>query len=135
MSNADLQQPDIFDHVPAFVQGLLRDPPLMPGESQTSFLEVFASFLATPYGRAQTHAEYLKAYHVAVLTFQLARYERMEVAILRIQQRPAVESLLRRTHEGAVLGGAQAAASLKAMAHLDAGKYFANTQFKDRQKI
>ena len=120
------------EYVPLFVRAWLKKPPLMPNEQRADFISIFRSHEITHAGRAVTDADYRKVWQATVLTMELLRLDRLKVAIMRIQERPAVETMLQKTHDGAALQGAEAAAGLKVACHLDAKKYYTDTNFQEK---
>jgi hypothetical protein len=92
---------DDTDYTPRFINRLLQNPPLLPNESRDEFWQVFEDFEYIDLGRAKTVTEYMLVYSATVLTWEVMRYDRMKIALMRNQQRPALESLFRKTHEGA----------------------------------
>ena len=115
---------DDADYTPHFIQRLLDQPPLLPNESRDELWQVFGSFEYTDKGSAKTAVEYMLVYSATMLTWNVMRYRRMEVALLRNQERPALESLVRKTHDGAAMEGATA--GLRIAANQDATKYYAD---------
>ncbi|WP_029586515.1 hypothetical protein [Bradyrhizobium sp. URHD0069] len=101
---------------------LLDTPQLLPHENPKEFHQLFNSFEA--YGKAQTARDYIAVYQATVLTWDILRYHEMKVAVLSSHQRPALESLLRRTNEVATLKGAEAI--MKVEADQKAKKWFAD---------
>lgn len=127
--NAESQK-DTVERLPLFVRTWLKNPPLLPGESRSDLVEIFGSYELTHAGKAKTNAEYWMVCRATTLTLEIMRYERMKVAIMRLKERPAVESMLRKTHPGAAM--ADAAAGVQAMCHLDADKYYADPKQKEK---
>ena len=72
--------------------------------------------------------EYILVNEATKLTLSLEHLDRVEGAILINHQRPAVQSLFRKIHEGAALKNAEAA--IHADAVLKATKYFDDPVFK-----
>ena len=85
----------IDEHIntPPFIVEMLHNPPILPHESKEGFFEIYQSYEMMEEGDAFTPAEYMLAFRATVLTFELIRYERMKIAILRNQHRPATEPL------------------------------------------
>jgi len=113
---------DDTDYMPRFINRLLENPPLLPNESRDEFWQVFEDFESTDLGHAKTVTEYVLVYSATVLTWEVMRYDRMKIALMRNQQRPALESLFRKTHEGAAMEGA--AAGLRIAANQNAKEWF-----------
>jgi hypothetical protein len=105
---------DDADYTPNSIKRLLDNPQLPPGEDPNLFVQLFEEFESTDLGRAKTVAEYLLVYTVTTLTWDLMRYQRMKVALLINQQRAAVESLFRKTHDAAMIEGAGPALGIEA---------------------
>ncbi|MGY4258899.1 hypothetical protein ACVI1L_005967 [Bradyrhizobium sp. USDA 4516] len=123
-------QKDAVEGVPLFVRAWLKNPPLLPGESRLELIEIFRSYEQTRAGKAETEAEYWMVCRATTLTAEIMRYERMKVTIMRLQERPAVETMLQKTHPGAAV--ADAAAGVRAKCHLDADKYYADPKHKEK---
>jgi hypothetical protein len=84
-------------NTPPFIVDMLHNPPILPGESKEEFLDIYQSYVLMEEGDAFTPIEFMLAWRATVLTYEVVRYERMKIAILRNQHRPATESLLKRT--------------------------------------
>jgi hypothetical protein len=119
---------DDDDYVPGFIDKLLKNPSLLPPEYREDFGSVFEEFECTHLGRAKTALEYILVNEATKLVLNLERYERMKGAIFLNEQRAAVETLFRKTHDGAAMQNA--GPGLRAVAHLDAKKYFSDQTFK-----
>ncbi len=119
---------DDNDYTPAFIKKLLDFPELLPREIREDFVHVFEAFEYTHGGSAKTTFEYILVSEATKLTLNLQNLDRVEGAILINHQRPAVESLFRKTHEGAAIRNAEGA--IHAEAALNATKYFADPAFK-----
>jgi hypothetical protein len=74
---------------------LLDTPQLLPHESSKEFLQLFASF--EDYGKPQNSRDYLVVHQATVLAWDIMRCQGMKVGVLRSHQRPALESLLRKS--------------------------------------
>ena len=74
---------------------LLRVPELLPHENAKEFIQLFDSL--RDYGKPQVSRDYLAVYEATVLTWDVLRYQNMKIGVLRSHQRPALESLLRKT--------------------------------------
>ena len=74
---------------------LLDSPQLLPHENSKEFLQLFDSL--EEYGKPQSSRDYLAVYQSTVLTWDVLRYQNMKIGVLRSHQRPALESLLRKT--------------------------------------
>jgi hypothetical protein len=73
---------------------LLETPQLLPHENEKDFIQLFDSL--EDYGKSQTPRDYMAVYQAAVLTWDILRYQKMKIGVLRSHQRPALESLLRK---------------------------------------
>jgi hypothetical protein len=87
--------------IPDEILRLLGRPPVLPTESVPKFLEIFESFTSAIPPR--TVLDYYLIFDITVLTFEVIRYRRMKVAILKNLERPVVEGFFRKTHEGSAL--------------------------------
>jgi hypothetical protein len=92
------------------VEKLLRHTELPPRNFREDFGIVFEGFESTHNGRAKTAIEYMLVTEAAKLALA-----HLESGMLINQQRPAVESLFRKTHEGAALQGAEPTIRIDAM--------------------
>jgi hypothetical protein len=120
---------DDNDYTAHFLQKVLANPQLLPREFQEDFACLFEDFEFTYIGRAKTTTfEYILVNEATKLTLSLQHLDRAERTILVNQQRPAVESLFRKTHEGAAMRNAEGA--IHSAAILNATKYFADPVFK-----
>ena len=88
---------DNTDYMPDFIQKMVDDPPILPGESAHAFRGVFTSFEWDYTQRPKTDWEYQLTSRAAVAAWELMRYDRMKAAILRNHQRHAAESMHRRS--------------------------------------
>jgi hypothetical protein len=92
----------LSDHKPSqpksypldIIKRLLDTPQLLPHESSKEFLQLFASF--ENYVKPQNSRDYLAVHQATVLTWDILRYQNMQLGVLRSHQRPALESLLRK---------------------------------------
>ena len=125
---ADGEEEDEFDYIPSFIKNLLDNPELLPREIRKDFASVFEVFEFTHRGRAKTAHEYMLVNEATKLTLSLQHLDRVENAILINQQRPAIKSLFRKTHDGAAMKGAGAAIDIEAT--LSGKNYFADPVFK-----
>jgi hypothetical protein len=116
---------DDGDYRPSFIRRLMDNPPLLPSESRDEFWQVCEAFEYSHTGRAKTVVEHVMVYSAAVLTWEVMRYHRMKIAIMRNQQRPALESLFRKTHDGAAMEGVTS--GLRISANLSAKEWFADS--------
>jgi hypothetical protein len=73
---------------------LLDTPQLLPHENSKEFIQLFASL--EDYGKPQNPRDFLVVYQATVLTWDILRYQKMKIGVLRSHQRPALESLLRK---------------------------------------
>jgi hypothetical protein len=113
---------DDRDYMPKFIVRLLDNPPLLPGECPGEFEQLYEHFEYSHLGRAKTVIEHIIVYNGTMLAWELMRYQRMKVSATLNQQRVAVESLFRKTHEGALMEGA--ASGLRAAASRSADGWF-----------
>ena len=74
---------------------LLESPQLLPHENAEEFSQLFDSL--EDYGKPQSSRDYMAVYQATVLTWDVLRYQNMKIGVLRSHQRPALESLLRKT--------------------------------------
>jgi hypothetical protein len=100
---------------PQIITRRLKAPPVLPHESRDEFVELFNSFEI--YTAPRTTPDYLAVYQVTVLTWEILRYQDMKVSLVRNHQRPALDSMLRKTHEGAMLKGAEQLVKIDADRH------------------
>ena len=114
--------PDHRDYMPKFIVRLLDNPPLLPGECPGEFEQLYEHFEYSHLGRAKTVIEHIIVYNGTMLAWELMRYQRMKGSATLNQQRVAVESLFRKTHEGALMEGA--ASGLRAAASRSADGWF-----------
>jgi hypothetical protein len=121
---------DDDDYMPYFIKCVLENPPVLPNEKPGEFVLLFEQFEYSHLGRAKTVAEYTIVFNATTLTWELMRYHRMKVAILLNHQRGAVESLFRKTHEGASMAGAES--GLRAMASVNADQWFGDAAYRAR---
>ncbi len=104
--------PDDKDYMSLVVQRLLANVQLLPSEKRRDFIELYESLEA--YAKPRTDRNYMAVYQATVLTWDILRYQDMKVGVLRSHQRAALVSLLIKTHEGAVMKGAEAAVLIDA---------------------
>src|SRR3954447_16246963 len=79
-------QEELDECIPLLVRKWLKNPPLLPSESRTDFMEIFRSYELTHAGKAGNGAEYWMVWRATVLTMEIMRYERMKVAIMRLKE-------------------------------------------------
>lgn len=128
---AETPKDDEFDdnnYAPGFVEQLLRNPNSLPRNFREDFVRIFESFEWTHHGRAKTAIEYMLVTEATKLVLTLTHLDQMEDAILLHQQRPAVESLFCKTHEGAAMQNVEA--GIRSAAVLRANEYFADPAFR-----
>ena len=101
---------------------LLDTAQLLPHENPKEFHQLFDSLEV--YGKAQTARDYMAVYQATVLTWDILRLHEMKIGVLHSHQRPALESLLRRTNAVAALKGAEPI--MKVEADQKAAKWFAD---------
>jgi hypothetical protein len=121
-------QEDDTDRTPAFIQTLIDDPPLLPGETLDAFLEVFGSFEFSEGERPTTDAEYLLVYQATLLTWQLIRLERTKVKVVKYQGRFAAEAVYRKSYES--LTGEADSKSVAGAARKSGERYFADPEYR-----
>jgi hypothetical protein len=119
---------DDSDYIPDFIQKLIDDPPLLPGESKDHFLQMFESFEFTSNGRPKTDVEYILVYQATMVTWDLMRLERMKVKILASQKRPAAESVFRRSFDNVAAEGESE--DIKTSARKWGRRYFADPEYR-----
>jgi hypothetical protein len=119
---------DDNDYIPDFIQKLIDNPPLLPGESEVHFLQMFESFEFASNGRPKTDAEYILVYQATMVTWDLMRLERMKVKILTYQGRFAAENIYRKTSDN--LGTEGEAKEAATPARKWAQHYFADPEFR-----
>lgn len=125
---ADQELDDTDYEVPTFINKVLRNPELLPPEFREDFEGLFERFEFTHIGRAKTTTEYLLVNEATKLALTLEKLGRVETTILANQRRPAVESLFRKTHEGAAMKNAEA--GIRASAISSATRYFSDPAFR-----
>jgi hypothetical protein len=86
---------DDTDYIPDFIQEMIDDPPIFPGESKDGFVGLFESFEFGYRQRPKTDLEYLWTFQAAVAAWETMRYERIKAAIVASERRMAVETLHR----------------------------------------
>jgi hypothetical protein len=119
---------DDRDYTPRSIKRLLDNPPLLPGEDPNEFVQLFEEFEYRDSGFAKTATEYILVYTVTMLTWELMRYQRLKVALLLNQQRAAVESLFRKTHDAAMVKGTGPALTIEA--NQSARAWFADPAYR-----
>jgi hypothetical protein len=87
---------DEFDYMPDFIHEILQNPPILPSESRSSFEHLFESFEFGYSQRPKTDLEYFWTMQATISAWELMRYDRMKVAIVSNERRPAVELLHRK---------------------------------------
>ena len=115
---------------PAFINEVLEDPPLMPGQKRESFINLFEQMELTQAGKAQSELEYTMVLRAAVLTNEVSYYTWIKGKIVRMYEREAVTSLLFESKDHA--GNSRVADALKAVAHSDTNKFYLDAGFKDK---
>jgi hypothetical protein len=116
------------DCSPDFIEELIRNPPLLPGESQSDFELIFESYEYGANGCPTSTSEYMLVYQATMITWQLMRLERMKVKILAYQQRPAAETVYRRTFDN--LSAEGNSGDSKASARKWGLSYFADPEYR-----
>jgi hypothetical protein len=89
---------DDADYMPDFIEAVLEDPPILPGECKDDFVALFESFELDSPQRPKTDLEYTWALEATIARWELLRYERLKVGIIAVQQRSAVEALHRKAY-------------------------------------
>lgn len=84
---------DGADYLPDFIDAVLEDPPILPGECKDDFVALFESFELDYAQRPKTDLEYTWVLGATVAQWELQRYERLKVGIIAVHQRAAVEAL------------------------------------------
>ena len=119
---------DEIDYIPNFIKKVLENPQLLPREMRADFVSIFEDFEFTHLGRAKTAFEYVLVNEATKLTMGLQRLDRIESAILVNQERAAVKSLFRKTHEYAY--ASDATRFIDKDGRLRAEQYFVDPAFK-----
>jgi hypothetical protein len=96
---------DDKDYEPDFIKAWLENPPLLPGENQGKFEQMFESFEFFHNGRPKTVAEYVMVQRATTITWEMMRYERIKVQILVYQGRFAAEAVYRKSYENLATEG------------------------------
>lgn len=115
---------------PPFIQKILADPPLMPGQKPADFVDLYEQFELTQAGKAQSERDFLVALQATKLTIEVSYYACIKSKIMRMYQRAAVTDLLYESNDFA--GNSGAANALKAMAHAETNKFHMDASFKDK---
>jgi hypothetical protein len=125
-SNAAAGNKQNAPEIPDVILKLLSKPPLLPTESVPEFLEIFESFTkAIPLRNV---LDYYLVFDITVLTFEVIRYRRMKIAILKNLERPVVEGFFRKTHEGSAMRGASELVAIEASQK--AGKWMSDAAYR-----
>jgi hypothetical protein len=97
---------------PEVIQSLLDSPPILPTEYIDDFLDIFESFddAISP----QNVLDYHLLFDITVLTFEVIRYRRLRIAILKHTELIVVEGFFRKTHDNAALEGASKFVAIEA---------------------
>lgn len=109
---------DETDHVPDFINKILENPVLLPGENEDDFIDVFKGLEFNDLGRAKTHYEYMLIAEATKLWMDLQRLDCMEKAIVMNERRPAAEAFLRK--------------AVGISASRAADKYFVDASYKEQ---
>jgi hypothetical protein len=96
---------DETDYEPDFIKAWLENPPLLSGESQGQFEQMFESFEFFHNGRPKTVAEYMMVQRATTITWEMMRYERIKVKILVYQGHFAAEAVYRKSYENLATEG------------------------------
>lgn len=75
---------------PKMIQNLFIWPPLLPDENEEDFEELFDSFVKAV--GAETVIEFYQAYDVAILTWEIQRYQRTRMKLIGNYTRQAVKN-------------------------------------------
>ena len=113
--------------IPIFIQKLLDNPPVLPGESVREFNTLFREIEYSAEGGEKTAADYVVNYQATVLMWNLQRIDRLIVAVIRHMRPAAVAALLRRTSE---YGETEAGSLAHRKAHVEALAYFTSEDVK-----
>lgn len=81
-------------NIPDAIEGLLKNPPLLPNESREEFDGVFSDFF-DPLA-PETVPQHWLVYNSAILTWECMRYRRMKIEFITNQRREAVIRLIRK---------------------------------------
>ena len=113
--------------IPTFVQKQLDNPPVLPGESAREFNIMFREIEYSADGGNKTAADWVIDYQATALIWNLQRYDRMVVAVIRQMHPAAVAALIRRT---SIYGETEPGSLVYGQAHAEALKYFASEETK-----
>jgi hypothetical protein len=91
LDEEDFEEPGI--DIPAAIERMLENPPLLPNESKTEFNRVYDDFLDPLL--PETVPEHWLVWNSAILTWESMRYRRMKMAYMLNQRRLAVGELIR----------------------------------------
>jgi hypothetical protein len=119
---------DDNDYIPIFIQRLIDDPPVLPNESKSEFLQVFESYEFPHNGRPKTDVEYLLVYQATTITFELLRLERMQADIVKMQRRPAAEIIYRMASDD--VATTDELKDVRAAARKNGRRYFADPEYR-----
>ena len=119
---------DDDDYEPDFIKDWLRNPPLLPGEDQGEFEQMFESFALFHNGRPKTVAEYMMVKQATTITWEIMRHERFKVKILIYEGRFAVEAIYRKTYENLATDGEPK--EFKSSAKKWTEHYFTNPEYR-----
>jgi hypothetical protein len=81
---------------PEVLRDLLDTTQLLPDENLEDFFRLYRSLVV--YAKPKADWDYLAVYQATMLTFDILRCHKMKIGLLCSHQRPALESLLRKTH-------------------------------------
>ncbi len=119
---------DDDEYIPDFIDDLLKNPPLLPGESKSEFGGIFEKYELFHNGRAKTVAEYMMVYQATTITWELMRYERMKVKIRVYNGRSAAEAIYRKSYENLATEGEPK--EFKSSARKWTQHYFADPEYR-----
>jgi hypothetical protein len=126
--NDEPVQEDDSDRTPWFIQKMIDDPPVLPGESAEAFVGVFQSFELSEGEPPTTDAEYLLVYQATMVTWELLRLERTKVKVLKYQGRFAAEVVYRKSYES--LTGEADSKGVAGAARKWGERYFADPEYR-----
>jgi hypothetical protein len=89
------------DTIPDTIREMLRDPPLLPHESEDRFLELFESF--RNYAEPENIIDYHLVHTATVNKWETVRYRFMATAVTANQQHAGLKSLFIQTHDDALI--------------------------------
>jgi hypothetical protein len=121
---------DDADYMPDFIEAVLEDPPILPGECKDDFVALFESFEFDYHQRPKTDLEYTWALQATIARWELLRYERLKVGIIAVQQPSAVEALHIETY-GFEPAGKKERHDLRNSAREGAMRFYSEPDYKE----